>query len=98
MEPASGDEIKNVVLRPLKDRYVDPSVFVPAAENPLFFARQGQTLNALDGEPGAYEAVLDLDGKRSFIDGSYSLRVAVQSGPVGAGGYRAAFVDFHPMN
>ncbi len=98
VEPASGDEVKNVVLRPLKDRYVDPSVFVPAAENPFFFARQGQTLNALDGEPGAYEAVLDLDGKRSFIDGSYSLRVAVQSGPAGAGGYRAAFVDFHPMN
>ena len=96
-EAPSGDEVKSVTVYPLKDRYVDPNEFMDPADNPFFAFRSGADATEVVGEPGAYEVALGLGGKRALIDGSFSLRVSVTTGPPNSFRNQAVFADFTPI-
>lgn len=71
---------------------IDPFQFVADDENPFFRDRFGST-GFVEVEDGVWEHTTYLDGKKSFIDAAYRLRVIVVDGNKD----QAVFQDFSPM-
>ena len=80
----ASDEIKYVTVHPLLERYLRPSQLWAFEQDPTYLARNGVTLEPLEGEPNTYEGIIDVNPDATEpLDERFSFRVTVQQGPAG---------------
>lgn len=93
---SSADEVKNVVVNPLWERWLRPSMLFEFEEDPTYTYRNGLNLEPVEGEPDTWEGVMPLNADATNeLDERYSFRVTVQQGPAGnADVTSTGFMDF----
>ncbi len=92
----SAEEVKDVVVNPLWERWIKPSLLFEYEEDPTYTYRNGLYLEPVEGEPNTWEGVMPLNADASNeLDERYSFRVTVQQGPAGNDDVTSTgFMDF----
>lgn len=94
----SSGGLERIYLLPHKDG-IEPNGAIAESVNPFWHERGAGGVNLstlltpVDGAPDTYQRSIRLDGKKQYIDGSYSLRLVA----VDATGTRTSFCDLVPL-